>query len=50
EEAAIPITATVRHASEMLGLDPLLSANEGKIVFVAPAADAEKVLMACKNH
>ena len=34
----------------MLGLDPLTVANEGKIVIVASADNAEAVLAACRNH
>ena len=36
--------------SEMLGLDPLYLANEGKLVAVVPEQDAEKVLRAMKNN
>ena len=39
DERAIPIRDAVRGACEILGLDPLLVANEGKLVaFVPPAA------------
>jgi hydrogenase expression/formation protein HypE len=42
QETAIPVRDTVRGACEILGLDPLYVANEGKLVaLVAPhAADA----------
>ncbi|MBN1491594.1 MAG: hydrogenase expression/formation protein HypE [Phycisphaerae bacterium] len=50
DEAAIPLSRTARHAAEMLGLDPLTIANEGKIVAVVRGADAETVLNACRNH
>lgn len=50
DEAAIPITRVARHTAEMLGLDPLTVANEGKVVIVAAEADAAKVLAACKAH
>jgi hydrogenase expression/formation protein HypE len=43
-EAAIPIRPDVRGACEMLGLDPLYVANEGKLVAVVPPADADRVL------
>lgn len=50
EEAAIPIREEVRGACEMLGLDPLYVANEGKLVaFVAPEA-ADAVLAAMRRH
>src|ERR1700747_1687142 len=44
DETAIPRRAEVRGACEMLGLDPLYVANEGKLLAVVPAADAEKAL------
>ena len=50
DEAAIPISPTVRHASEMLGLDPLTAANEGKMVAVVSADAADRVLEACRAH
>ena len=45
-EETIPIPGPVRAACEMLGLDPLHVANEGKLVAVVPAASAEAVLTA----
>jgi len=50
DERAIPLSPTGRHAAEMLGLDPLAVANEGKCVLVTAAADAERVLAACRGH
>ena len=50
EEAALPISATARHAAEMLGLDPLSVANEGKVVCVVAAEDADKALAALRSH
>jgi hydrogenase expression/formation protein HypE len=44
EEAALPIQPGVRGACEMLGLDPLTVANEGKVVAFVPASDAQKAL------
>ncbi len=49
EEAAIPMETTVRHGCEMLGLDPLTVANEGKVLMVASAGDAENILSACRS-
>jgi hydrogenase expression/formation protein HypE len=50
EESAIPVREEVRGACEMLGLDPLYVANEGKLVaFVAPHA-AEPVLAAMRRN
>jgi hydrogenase expression/formation protein HypE len=43
-EDAIPIPGPVRAACEMLGLDPLHVANEGKLVAIVPAAAAESVV------
>ncbi len=49
-ESQIPISPTARHAAEMLGLDPLTVANEGKVVCVVAPADADKVLRAMRQH
>jgi hydrogenase expression/formation protein HypE len=49
-EEALPIRPEVRGACEMLGLDPLYVANEGKLIAVVPAADAERVLAVMRNH
>ncbi len=49
-EESIPITPAVRHASELLGLDPLTVANEGKIVVVVAADEADRALAACRAH
>jgi hydrogenase expression/formation protein HypE len=40
----------VRGACEMLGLAPLLVANEGKLVAFVPEAGAERVLEAMRAH
>ncbi len=50
DEAAIPIRPEVRGACEMLGLDPLYVANEGKLVAVVPPEDPERVLHAMRAH
>jgi hydrogenase expression/formation protein HypE len=47
-EEAIPIPGPVRAACEMLGLDPLHVANEGKLVAMVPAAATEAVLRAMR--
>jgi len=44
EEAAIPIDQPVRKACELLGLDPLYLANEGKMIVILPEADANAAL------
>jgi hydrogenase expression/formation protein HypE len=50
DEARVPLSATARHAAEMLGLDPLTVANEGKCVCVVAEKDAAAVLAACRSH
>ncbi len=50
EEAAIPIREDVKGACEILGLDPLYVANEGKLIAVVPPAAADKVLAAMRLH
>jgi hydrogenase expression/formation protein HypE len=47
-ERALPVRPEVSAACEILGLDPAYVANEGKIVAVVPAADAERVLVALR--
>jgi hydrogenase expression/formation protein HypE len=48
DERRIPVRADVRAACEMLGLDPLHIANEGKLIAVVPAADADAALQAMR--
>ncbi len=50
DEAAIPLRPEVRGACEMLGLDPLYVANEGKLIAVVPPEDAGRVLEAMRTH
>lgn len=49
EETEIPISDAVVGVSELLGLDPLYSANEGKVVLVVSAAEAENALQSLKK-
>ena len=49
-EAALPLDSAVRGACEILGLDPLYLANEGKLVAVVPADRAHAVLEAMRAH
>lgn len=44
EESRIPVRADVGAACELLGLDPLHVANEGRFIAVVPAQDAELAL------
>ena len=50
DEAAIPVNGEVAAACEFLGLDPLYVANEGKLVAVVAAADADRLLAAMRAH
>ncbi|MHC4995674.1 MAG: hydrogenase expression/formation protein HypE [Planctomycetota bacterium] len=50
DEQAIPIRPEARHAADMLGLDPLEIANEGKAVIVARPDAADRVLNALRHH
>lgn len=49
-ERALPLREAVKGACEILGLDPLYLANEGKLVAVVPADAAEAVLAAMRAH
>ncbi len=49
-ETEIPIPEPVKAACEMLGLDPLYVANEGKLIAVVAPEDAEKVLEVMRNN
>jgi hydrogenase expression/formation protein HypE len=48
QEAAVPVKADVRAACEMLGLDPLHIANEGKLIAIVPPGQAEAALAAMR--
>jgi hydrogenase expression/formation protein HypE len=50
DEQALPVRDEVRAASEMVGIEPLLVANEGKAVIGVRPAAAEKVLAAIRSH
>ena len=43
EETTIPVKEEVKAACELLGLDPIYVANEGKLVAVVDPADADKI-------
>jgi hydrogenase expression/formation protein HypE len=49
-ESAIPLRNEVRAACEMLGLDPLYVANEGKLIAVVAAEDAERALAIMRSQ
>jgi hydrogenase expression/formation protein HypE len=50
DEAALPVADAVRGACEILGLDPLYLANEGKLAAIVPPADCDAVLAAMHAH
>ncbi|MFH1540062.1 MAG: hydrogenase expression/formation protein HypE [bacterium] len=50
DEKAIPISESAFRFCEILGLDPLYLANEGKMAVVVPDVDAGKVLSAARAH
>jgi hydrogenase expression/formation protein HypE len=49
EEAAIPVSEPVKGACEILGLDPLYVANEGRFVAFVPQSQAERALEALRS-
>jgi hydrogenase expression/formation protein HypE len=50
DEGAIPVASAVTSACEILGLDPLLVANEGKFVAIVPAEAADAAVAALRGH
>ena len=50
EESAIPVSEPVRGACELLGLDPLYVANEGRFVAMVPMQQAEATLAVMRRH
>ncbi len=50
EESAVPVREEVRGAAELLGIDPLTVANEGKVLVIVPAAEADVALGAMRSH
>ncbi len=50
EERSIPVREQVRGACEMLGLDPLYVANEGKLIAVVAAEAAQSLLQTMRKH
>lgn len=50
EEALVPVTDAVHAACELLGLDPLSLACEGRLVAFVAAADADAALAALRGH
>ncbi len=50
EERALPVAPAVQAACDMLGMDPIYVANEGKLVAMLPATHAEAVLAVMRAH
>ncbi len=50
DESAIPIREEVQGACELLGLDPLYVANEGKLVAIVESTAAGRILDAMRRH
>jgi hydrogenase expression/formation protein HypE len=50
DEASLPVLPMVLGACDMLGIDPLYVANEGKFVAVLPADEAEAAVAALRSH
>lgn len=49
-EADIPVRPEVNAACELLGLDPLYVANEGKLIAICPADKAQRLLQTMRTH
>jgi hydrogenase expression/formation protein HypE len=49
-EKAIPVKPAVAAACEFLGLDPLYVANEGKLICICAASDAERLVAVMRAH
>ena len=50
EEVKIPVKEEVKAACELLGLDPIYVANEGKLVAIVDPSDADKILAQMKRN
>lgn len=50
QETAVPLRPEVAGACELLGLDPLYVANEGKLIAIVPEADAPRLLAVMRDH
>ncbi len=50
DETAIPVRQSVRGVCELLGLDPLYVANEGRLIAFCPQVQAEKLLAAMRTN
>lgn len=50
DESAIPLSPAAKNTADMLGLDPLTVANEGKLLAVVAGDSADRALEACRSH
>jgi hydrogenase expression/formation protein HypE len=50
DERRVPIRESVKGICELLGLDPLYLANEGKLIAICPPDESELLLEVMKNH
>jgi len=50
QESALPVQSIVNGACEILGIDPLYVANEGKLIAVVPATETDDALAAMRAH
>lgn len=50
DELSVPVRPAVRGACEILGLDPLTIANEGKLIAIVPPESAEAALAVMRRH
>ncbi|MFO7607986.1 MAG: hydrogenase expression/formation protein HypE [Candidatus Krumholzibacteriia bacterium] len=50
EESTLPVRPDVRGACEILGIDPMYVANEGKLVAVVPGGAADALVAAMRGH
>jgi len=49
-EEEIPVKEEVRGICELLGLDPLYVANEGKLILILPSGLAQRALQVLRSH
>jgi hydrogenase expression/formation protein HypE len=49
-QAQVPVRPAVQAACEILGLDPLYVANEGKLIAVVPPGESDRALQAARSH
>jgi hydrogenase expression/formation protein HypE len=50
DERRLPVTPSVASACELLGLDPIFVANEGKLIAIVPQEETKAVLDAMRQH